>query len=148
MNPFGSLAGVLSDGHVSNAQLIGDVVAAARESARCVRGGLDRATAGRQCWDYVRAATRYHAETPDAQLVRLPWRFVADGVGDCKSQAIFVAALCAASGCTVVLRFVTLPNDSAPGHVYAVVDGIPVDPLLEYGQECPYIRASDYPIRT
>jgi len=144
MNPFQPLHGVLSDRQVDNPGLVADVVAAAKEAARMVAGGLPRKDAARLCHAFIRSHTRYHEETPDAQMVRMPWRFVADGVGDCKSQAIYTAAVCAASGCRVLLRFVVLPGDDEPGHVYAIVDNLPSDPLLPYGEECDYIRAVDY----
>lgn len=143
------MSGTAFSGTVTNAELVQLVAIAAQTGAECVRGGLPRSEAARMCWEYVRGCTRYLEETdPDAQLPRMPWRFMADAVGDCKSQAIFTAALCAASGCDVVLRFVTLPGDIEPGHVYAVVDNIPADPLLDFGQECPYIRHLDIPINT
>lgn len=140
---------VLFSGEVTNAELVALVAAAAVEASKAVAGGLPREDAPRMCWEYVRHGTRYLEETdPNGQLPRMPWRFAADGVGDCKSQAIYIAAVCAASGCSVVLRFATLPGDTLPGHVYAVVDNSPVDPLLSYGAECSYIAALDVPVPT
>jgi len=149
VNPFGQRipVGAIVSHQVDNAGLIADVVAAARVAAGLVAGGLPRDQAGPLAWAYAKAHTRYLEETdPDMQTPRMPWRFVADGVGDCKSTAIYIAAVCAASGCEVLLRFVTLPGDTLPGHVYAVVDGIPCDPLLELGEECLYIRGLDFRI--
>lgn len=140
------MRGALLSADVDNPELVAMTVAAAQEAVRKVVGGLPAGLAPRLCWWYVRHFTRYEEEGPDAQMIRLPWRFVDDGVGDCKSQAIYTAAICAASGCRVALRFATLPGDVEPGHVYAVVDGVPVDPLLEFGEECSYIAAVDYPL--
>jgi transglutaminase-like putative cysteine protease len=141
--------GVILSAEVDNPGLVAVTAAAARIAAKHVRGGLPRSKAARMCHAYIRGHTRYLEETdPDAQLPRMPWRFVADGVGDCKSQAIYTAAVCAASGCRVVLRFATLPGETEPGHVYAVVDNFVADPLLPFGEECPYIVALDIPIRT
>lgn len=140
------MRGVVSSRLVDNPELVADIAAAAIAAAAMVRGGLPREQAARWCHDFIRERTSYRQEGPDAQTSRMPWRLIADGVGDCKSQAIFTAALCARSGCRVFLRFATLPGDTEPGHVYAVVDGVPSDPLLEYGQECAYISAIDVPI--
>lgn len=139
--------GTAFDGPVNNAELVQLVAIAAQTGAECVRGGLPRDQAAWMCWEFVRDCTRYWEETdPEAQTPRMPWRFVEDGVGDCKSQAIFISALCAASGCNVLLRFAVLPGDTEPGHVYAVVDNVPCDPLLEFGEECAYLRRTDIPI--
>lgn len=143
MNPFQPLHGIVTDRQVENADLVADVCAAAQYAAGVVAGGLPRANAARLCHDFIRSHTRYLVEDAAAQLVRLPWRFVADGVGDCKSQAIYTAAVCAASGCRVALRFVTFAGEDEPGHVYAIVDNLAVDPLLPYGRECAYIRRVD-----
>lgn len=83
---------------------------------------------------FAREAVRYEREDGD-QLIRMPWRTIADGVGDCKSLAVLVASLCAAAGCRVVLRFAQFPGEDWYGHVYAVVDGVAVDPELEFGKE-------------
>lgn len=134
---------------VDNPGLVALVADAARAAALDVVGGLPRRDAARLCWEYIRHHTTYLEETnPFEQLPRMPWRFVKDGVGDCKSQAIYTAALCAASGCRVFLRFVTMAGDTEPGHVYTIVDNIPVDPLLPFGTECPYIASLDIPIPT
>ncbi len=135
------------DHTVDNPGLVSDVAHAAAVAARMVNGGLPREDAAWMAYTYVRDHLRYREETdPEGQMIRMPWRFIADGVGDCKSQAVFIAAVCAASGCKCVLRFATLPGDEEPGHVYAIVDGTVADPLLEFGRECDYIRSHDVPI--
>lgn len=97
-------------------------------------------------WQFARECVRYEREDGD-QLIRMPWRTLADGVGDCKSLAVLVASLCAAAGRNVQLRFVEFPGEDWFGHVYAVVDNLPVDPELEYGEEVAYISALDRRIR-
>lgn len=135
---------------VDNEGLVNDVITSCVFGAQRVRGGLPRSEAAEMCWDYVKHCTQYIQETdPNMQTPRLPWRFVKDGVGDCKSQAIYIASVCAASGCKVSVRFAVLPenaNDDQYGHVYAIVDGVVADPLLDFGQEVPYIRALTVPI--
>lgn len=146
MNPFRPPHGVLWSRDVDNPQLVDDVVRGARYAVRVTRGGLSRASAARECWNFIRACTVYREDGPDAQIIRMPWRFVADGVGDCKSQAIYTAGVCANSGCDVQLAFATLPGDDEPGHVYAIVDGVVCDPLLHFGEEVSYIRRHVVPL--
>jgi len=98
--------------------------------------GMTRATAGRMAHAYARECIAYIAETGD-QYVRMPWRTMTDGRADCKSTAIFVAALTAPHGCRVDLVFCRWHGDRHLGHVYCEVDGIPADPLREYAQADP-----------
>lgn len=124
-----------------------DVVIASRLAARILaecdpppREGL-----ARMCWELVRHEVEYIEET-GTQYIRLPWRTLADGRADCKSQTTLIVSVCAAAGCNAVVRMVILPGTEHFGHVYAVIDGVPVDPGLEFGQECPYISCLDVPI--
>lgn len=107
---------------------------------------LSRRGAARIAHAYAQDAVQYELESGD-QLIRMPWRTIEDGVGDCKSLAVLVAALCAAAGRSVVLRFVRFPGESWYGHVYAVVDGVPVDPELDFSKEVIYWSRLDVPIR-
>lgn len=91
---------------------------------------------------YVKHRTRYVREMGD-QVIRTPKAFIRTGVGDCKTTALFIATLSKAAGHRVVLRFVVYPGRDHFGHVYAVVDGVPHDPLLDIGQECVYLRRKD-----
>lgn len=103
----------------------------------------DRAPLG--AWMFTVGNVHYIPEDSD-QFIRTPWRTVADGFGDCKSTAILIACLCAACGCDVVLRFIVHPGESDWGHVYAVADGVAVDPLLAFGEEMPYVCRHDVPV--
>ena len=133
---------VLITAHLDNAQLSRLVTKVARV---CVKQ-VGRAPAGVNvpllAWHYVRDRTRYAAERGD-QYIRTPRAFVRDRVGDCKTQAVFIAALCARAGHSVVLRYIISDGNAHYSHVYAVVDGVPVDPLLEYGQQCRYLWHHD-----
>jgi hypothetical protein len=71
----------------------------------------------------------------DDQTIRLPSALVREGRGDCKSTAVFIASMCKAAGRSVALRFTQAEGSDQYGHVYAVVDGVPVDPLLRFGTE-------------
>lgn len=107
--------------------------------------GLCRKCAPRVAWSYLRDRVAYIPELGD-QYVRMPWRTMEDGRADCKSQSVFVAGLCGPVGCRVDLRFVMLPDAVHLGHVYAVVDGVVVDPLLPYGSEVVYADAVTVPV--
>lgn len=95
---------------------------------------------------YVRRNVEYLEDAdPNNQRLRMPWRTVFEGKGDCKSTAIMIAALAKASGRHAVLRFVDQEGEGWD-HVYAVVDGVPVDPMESFGTEVPYIHRHDEPI--
>lgn len=132
---------ILSDNEADNIELAQTVAIAAAAAVPFLQP-LPRNDAARLCWRMIAHHVGYFPEY-GVQMVRMPWRLLADGVGDCKSQAVFIGSMCARSGCAVVIRFVQLPGTDYFGHVFAVVDGVPVDPLLEYGAECDYLSACD-----
>lgn len=127
-----------------NADLVALTLRAAREGARRVKWPreLPRRDAARIAHAYAQEVVRYVREDED-QLIRLPWRTVADGVGDCKSLAVLVASMCAAAGRRVVLRFVRYHGEDWYGHVFAVVDGVPVDPELDFSESVVYSHHLD-----
>lgn len=130
---------------VSNAELIQVVTRVARASWRelSIVHGIAPRDMAEAAYTYVQRRTRYRAEHGD-QYVRTPWAFVRDKRGDCKSTATFIASLARRHGQPTVLRFVTWHGATEPGHVYAVVNGIPADPLLPYGVEAVYLRRQDH----
>lgn len=134
------------DAQADNAALVRMTLSAARDAWQYIEPPFPRRDAARLAHGYAQDAVAYMREDGD-QLIRYPWRTVADGRGDCKSLSVLVAALCAASGCRVDLRFVQYAGEDWYGHVFAVVDGVPVDPELAFGQECTYVRAVDRPVR-
>ena len=91
---------------------------------------------------FARSQMRYRRERDD-QLVRLPWRSLSDGVGDCKSMAVLTSALARASACRTRLRFVEYPGERGYGHVYTVADGAVIDPEIPFGDEVDYARGVD-----
>lgn len=131
-----------------NATLVRYTIAAAREAWPRIKwpAALSKLNAARIAHEYAQCVVAYVREDGD-QLIRMPWRTVEDGQGDCKSTAVLIASLCAAAGRHVVLRFVSFPGEDWYGHVYAVVDGVPVDPELTFGQECIYLHHIDRVIR-
>lgn len=111
--------------------------------------GAERVTAV-DPWDsakihqFVRENIQYQAELdPNNQRLRMPWRALDEGVGDCKTTAIMIASLAKASGRDVVLRFLDQTGGGQWDHVFAVVDGVPVDPLEPFGQSLPYYHSHD-----
>lgn len=122
--------------NADNATLCASVIAATRHA--WTRIEWPRTTppedAARLAHELARTRVRYVREDGD-QLIRMPWRTLSDGVGDCKSFAVLVASLCKAAGRSVVLRFAQYAGEDHFGHVYAVVDGVAVDPELPFGDE-------------
>lgn len=133
---------LLLDIEADNAALAASVVAATRTAAKWLAAETFSEPVERVCHAMIRDGIRYDAEH-GTQYVRMPWRLIEDGVGDCKSYAVFIGAVCRARGCGVVLRFVRQHGQSHFSHVYAVVDGVPVDPLLPFGEECKYDSCED-----
>lgn len=134
--------------NADNATLVRWTTKAARDAWPCIPWSLKvpRAEVPRLVHAFAQDTVQYLREDGD-QLIRMPWRTLEDGQGDCKSLAVLVGSLCAAAGCSVVLRFVAYPGEDWYGHVFAVVDGVPVDPELEYGEECLYSHHLDRRIR-
>lgn len=118
-------------------------------------GGPSRSEAARLAYDLMH--TPGGTKEPNAygivydedlfhQFVRMPWRTLEDGRTDCKSSAVLIGSTCKAAGCDVALRFIINPGEQHYGHVYAIIDGTAVDPLLEFGQEAPNIGSETIPI--
>lgn len=128
-----------------------DVALAAQEAVSRVPQ-LPRGEVPYLCYLMLRHCVRYRPEYTD-QFVRYPWRLLRDGIGDCKSFGVFAASLCARAGCATVLRFVIWRGDDHFGHVYAVADGVAIDPTpddagrpLAFGIERPYTCCLDIQI--
>lgn len=133
---------IIYQAHVDNGALMHMVTSVARASAQLVGAAPRTVDLPYLCWLYVRYCTTYQAES-GAQYIRTPRAFVLSGVGDCKTQAVFIGAMCKRAGYRVTIRYVIKPGDSHYGHVFAVVNGTPVDPLLPYGSECRYLWRHD-----
>lgn len=131
----------------TNADLVALVVYAARRARPFVKvpAFVSRDNAPEVVHAFARDRVRYVLESGD-QLVRMPWRTVQDGRGDCKSMAVLCATLLASAGCDTVLRFVRYRGDDHFAHVYAVGDGVPVDPELPLGSEVSAVEVVDFPV--
>ena len=119
-----------------NDTLVKWTVKATRDAWPCIEwpASIPRQDAARIAHSFAQDVVQYYREDGD-QLIRMPWRTVEDGEGDCKSLAVLVASLCAAAGRRVSLRFVSYPGEDWFAHVYAIVDGVPVDPELHFSEE-------------
>lgn len=132
---------------MTNAQLVRAVTDAARKAAAATHwpDPPDRERVPELLHAYINERTRYKAER-STQVIRWPSALVRLRVGDCKSTAVFIAALSAAAGCRAALVFIKQAGQPYYSHVYAVVDGVPVDPLLPLGQEAPNTGNEHHPI--
>lgn len=143
MGPQCSPTRVLVDAHVDNEQLVAMVAAAARNAwPRLSPGTVNAERWPRLLWAFCRECVSYEAER-GTQRIRMPWALISDGIGDCKSTAVFIASMCRAAGLRAVLRFSVAPGDEHYSHVYAVINGKPVDPLLSFGAEAVALRSID-----
>jgi len=135
---------IMRAGEVDNVQLIAEICRAAVVALPLVEWprDLDRERAPEMVWAYM--TSRRYFEEMDLQIIRLPRAFVLDRSHDCKSSAIFAAAMLNAAGWPVVLRFVTQPARPWWSHVYAVAGGVAVDPLLPLGSEADYLQRFDF----
>lgn len=69
------------------------------------------------------ANVEYVADPHGSQLVRTPARLLYDGMGDCKSMAIYCACCLWALGADkVILRFVSFTTEKMYTHVYCVAE--------------------------
>lgn len=129
--------------------MVADVVAAAKASAAACTWpkSLPRKRAASIMHRFAAAAIEYTEDHYD-QVIQGPWVTLERGEGDCKSTAILIAAMCVAAGRSVKLRFAEYDDSQGRhyAHVFAVVDGQAVDPLLPIGEKYPYIRHLDIPL--
>ena len=130
---------------VDNAELMQMVARVARASVAHIRSAPHRADFPELLHTFVRNCTQYRAERGD-QFIRTPRAFVRDRVGDCKTTAVFIAAMCKRQGHRVSLRYIITDGNAHYSHVYPIVDGVAVDPLLEFGKEARYIWHHDEPV--
>lgn len=127
----------VSDRYADTLDLVSDVYASARVASDLVPPMHPRAA-----YDFIRKRTRYLADRVD-MVTLMPWVLARKMVGDCKSSAVFIASTAKAAGHTVRLRFVRYAGQDHFGHVYAVVDDDPVDPLLAYGDQVSFVESID-----
>ena len=131
---------VIARARVRNADLVAMVVKACVDASHNVRPPVvpEGSELPMQLYLYLVTEIQYLAET-GTQIIRRPNALVLEGVGDCKSTAVFIGSICKAAGMDVRLAFIKTAERPWYSHVYAIVDGVVVDPLLDYGEECDYI---------
>lgn len=70
-------------------------------------------------WLFLRNYIKYKKDPDEAQLLRLPGRFVNDRSGDCKSYSIFAGSVLGALGYNVAFRYAAYRDEAQnPTHVY------------------------------
>lgn len=73
-------------------------------------------------WKYLKNDITYKADGVVHQKILLPVRLVADGVGDCKSFALFSASVLGAMGYKVGFCYASYSASSIPTHVYCIAE--------------------------
>lgn len=101
-------------------------------------------------WLFLRKKIKYKKDPAGKQLIRLPARFVADGVGDCKSYSLFAAAMLHNMGLPVKFRYAGYTMFNIPTHVYVltedekgneiIVDGV----YKHFNAQKPFNYKKDY----
>lgn len=99
---------------------------------------------------------KYEIDPGNYQFIRLPSNLVKYKTGDCKSVALFVAALVLNLGFGACIRFVSYDDTRSVSHVYVVIDTggakIPFDVCLQmvspggvmYAKEKKYNYKKDF----
>lgn len=67
-------------------------VSQTKDIAKTFRGATIEQTC-KNIWNFLKYQIRYKADKDDLQPIKLPSQFLASGVGDCKSFALFTAAI-------------------------------------------------------
>lgn len=74
----------------------------------------------RKIWNFLKQNISYKIDPDMDQYIRLPARFVADAVGDCKSYTLFTGAILNALKIPFSFRFAGYDGNTIPSHVYTV----------------------------
>lgn len=109
-------------------------------------GRIDERQTCENIWQYVLDHTRYEEDGAFKQLVRSPARLMHDGVGDCKSMAIFCASCLTCLGVPCKFRFVSFTEGvEKASHVYVVTEsGINVDPVEAFQNGRPFNEVTPF----
>ena len=112
------------------------------------KGDNDLETA-KNIWTFLKSNIKYKADTVASQDIKLPSRFLKDGVGDCKSYSLFTAAILSSLNIPFCFRYTSYDiTDSTPGHVYVVANNR-TNPIIidgvwkEFGTEKKYYYKKD-----
>lgn len=75
----------------------------------------------RNVWNFLKDHITYVKDRQDAQMIKLPSRFIHDGTGDCKSYSLAAASLLQNLGVPGVrFRYASYGSSPTPTHVYVV----------------------------
>lgn len=100
---------------------------------------------------YVVENVRYLEDPGNNQYIKTPARLLADGVGDCKSMAIFIASCLRCLHIPCVLRFVSFTNKPIYTHVYVVAEyagsEIIIDPVERVNGQPVFDYAQNYQLK-
>lgn len=79
-------------------------------------------------WKFLKTRIKYKEDAVEFQDIRLPQRLIKDGVGDCKSFALFTAGILNNCGIDGYLTYTSYNNIPVPSHVYVTTkSGIIID---------------------
>lgn len=114
--------------------------------AQTFRGATDRDTA-RNIFDFLKNNITY-LEDQGRQVIKLPARLLLDGSGDCKSFALFTAAILKNLNIPASLRFTSYTAEPQPSHVYVVTAAGIIDAVYtHFDAEKKYQSKKDYPMQ-
>ena len=123
-----------------------------KQIAPTFKGRNDLETS-RNIFNFLKENISYSADQ-NSQDIKLPGRFVGEGVGDCKSYSLFTVAVLNALNIPAALKYVSYdPHNSTPQHVYVVANPdtnpIIIDAVnhLPFNQEKPYKHQQLYKMR-
>jgi hypothetical protein len=92
-----------------------------KDMAQRFKGRNERETCKR-IFDYIKANFSYVADREE-QTIKLPSALLEKRVGDCKSYALFTAAILENLKIPYSLIYTSYTSNPIPGHVYVVTDG-------------------------
>jgi hypothetical protein len=117
----------------TNGQLMREIIKAfpkalqqTRKIAQRFNKGSEVASA-KAVWDFLRNEIKYKEDSGLIQKVKQPSALIGSGTGDCKSYALFAAAVMANLGYPVALRFAGYNGATHPGHVYTIAGSTIID---------------------
>lgn len=76
----------------------------------------------------------FEPDPPKTQVIRTPRACLRDQRANCVDYTVLIGAICAACGLPVTIRAVQLPGQNNYGHVYPVVNGVPLDIVPQQDQ--------------
>lgn len=98
---------------------------------------------GRNIYDFLQSEIVYLRDPAEFQRIKLPSRVLSDRFSDCKSFALFTAAILAANGYPVKFKYAGYDSRKIPTHVYITTTGEHGRPVVidgvwkEYNREKP-----------